>query len=71
MVATLILFAAIIGLVLFLNREKETVTETESSLKKHPPIENQPTIGEADAPDSSVEFGNYKCPWKGINTYSR
>ncbi|KKB34707.1 DsbA family protein [Bacillus thermotolerans] len=62
-ISTLVLFAAIVGLVLFLNREEEeTVTETENSVKKHPPIENQPTIGEGDAPVSIVEFGDYKCP---------
>ncbi|KAB7704372.1 thioredoxin domain-containing protein [Bacillus aerolatus] len=60
-ISTLVLFAAIIGLVLFLNREKE-VTVSETSVKKHPPIENQPTIGETDATVSIVEFGDYKCP---------
>lgn len=60
-VSTLILFAAIIGFVLFLNREKEE-TVSENSVKEHPPIENQPTIGESGAPVSIVEFGDYKCP---------
>lgn len=63
-ISTLILFAAIVGLVLFLNREDETAQETPQSTtsKGHPSIEGQPTLGDADAPVSIVEFGDYKCP---------
>lgn len=63
-ISTLILFAAIVGLVLLLNREDETAQETEqtASSKGHPSIEGQPTLGETEAPISIVEFGDYKCP---------
>jgi protein-disulfide isomerase len=63
-ISTLILFAAIVGLVLFLNREDETAQETDQTTnsKGHPPIEGQPTLGDTDAPVSIVEFGDYKCP---------
>ncbi|MGG6447678.1 DsbA family protein [Pseudobacillus badius] len=60
-ISTLVLFVAIIGFVLFLNREEEE-TVSETTVKEHPPIENQPTIGETDATVSIVEFGDYKCP---------
>jgi protein-disulfide isomerase len=63
-ISTLILLAAIVGLVLFLNREDETAQETDqiTNSKGHPFIEGQPTLGDADAPVSIVEFGDYKCP---------
>ncbi len=63
-ISTLILFAAIVGLVLFLNREDERTQETDQTTnsKGHPSIEGQPTLGGADAPVSIVEFGDYKCP---------
>ena len=63
-IGTLVLFAVIVGLVLFLNREDETAQETVETTdsKGHPSIEGQPTLGEADAPVSIVEFGDYKCP---------
>ncbi|WP_050179670.1 DsbA family protein [Domibacillus robiginosus] len=62
--STLVLFATIIGLVLFLNKEDETAQETEqtASSNEHPLIEGQPTLGEVEAPVSIVEFGDYKCP---------
>ncbi|WP_050179657.1 DsbA family protein [Domibacillus robiginosus] len=65
-ISTLVVFAAIIGLVLFLNREDETAqpaTQTaQNTGGKHPSIEGQPTLGDAEAPVSIVEFGDYKCP---------
>ncbi|OMP65634.1 DsbA family protein [Domibacillus epiphyticus] len=63
-ISTLILFAAVVGLVLFLNREDETGQKTDQTMssKGHPPIEGQPTLGDAGAPVSIVEFGDYKCP---------
>jgi protein-disulfide isomerase len=62
-ISTLVLFAAIVGLVLFLNREDETAQETEQTTDgKHPSIEEQPTLGKVDASVSIVEFGDYKCP---------
>lgn len=46
LISTLVLFAAIVGLVLFWNREDETAQETEqtASTKGHPSIERQPTL---------------------------
>ncbi|OLN23197.1 dihydroneopterin aldolase [Domibacillus antri] len=63
-IGTLILFAVIAGLVLLLNRADETAQETGQTMnsKGHPPIEGQPTLGDAEAPVSIVEFGDYKCP---------
>ncbi|OKL37936.1 DsbA family protein [Domibacillus mangrovi] len=63
-ISTLILFAAIVGLVLFFNREDEIAQETDQTTnrKGHPSIDGQPTLGNADAPVSIVEFGDYKCP---------
>ncbi|MFC5465223.1 DsbA family protein [Lederbergia graminis] len=55
---TLIIFAIIIAIVLLTNKLNSEQTELES----HPSIENQPTIGDADAVVSIVEFGDYKCP---------
>ncbi|KRG13968.1 dihydroneopterin aldolase [Virgibacillus soli] len=59
-ISTLFLFAAIIAIVLLLNKEDENVQEINAG--EHPTIENQPTIGEPDATVSIVEFGDYKCP---------
>ncbi|WP_050182493.1 DsbA family protein [Domibacillus robiginosus] len=63
-ISTLILFAAIVGIVLFLNKEDEETPETQQAAgsKGHPSIEGQPTLGEAEASVSIVEFGDYKCP---------
>jgi protein-disulfide isomerase len=36
--------------------------DTDQTLESHPPTENQPMIGEEDAPVSVVEFGDFKCP---------
>lgn len=62
--ATLAVFAVIIGVVLFMNRDTETETadvpaDTE---RVYPPTEGQPMLGDADAPVEIVEFGDYKCP---------
>lgn len=59
-ITTLFLFVAIIAIVLFMSKEDKTLQENNA--QKHPPIENQPTIGDPDAPVSIVEFGDYKCP---------
>lgn len=63
--ATLAVFAVIIGVVLYMNREsEEDVTAPVDSEVEHkfPPVEGQPMLGDADAPVQIVEFGDYKCP---------
>lgn len=57
---TLLIFAAIVALVMVLNKDDKNVQENNAV--KHPSIENQPTIGDPDAAVSIVEFGDYKCP---------
>lgn len=59
-ISTIIVFVAIIAIVMFLNKDDGSGLEIKP--EKHPPIENQPTIGEPNAAVSIVEFGDYKCP---------
>lgn len=59
-ISTLFLIVAIVAFVLLTDKEDETVQENKG--EQHPPIENQPSIGEPDAAVSIVEFGDYKCP---------
>jgi protein-disulfide isomerase len=56
-VAIFILVSAIVVLDNYQNNNSGDV-----ALASHPPIENQPTLGDLDAPVSVVEFGDYKCP---------
>ncbi|MBW8349553.1 DsbA family protein [Bacillus sp. IITD106] len=56
---TVVIFAIIVALVLVLNnKEKDESQEKVSFIN----IENQPTLGDENAPVSIVEFGDYKCP---------
>jgi protein-disulfide isomerase len=55
-VAIFILVSAIVVLDQSQNNNTENV-----ALASHPPIENQPTLGDLDAVVSVVEFGDYKC----------
>ncbi|RSL29975.1 DsbA family protein [Salibacterium salarium] len=50
-----------IAVFLFMGNGNTSVGE-DTTFENHPEIERQPTIGEADAPVSVVEFGDYKCP---------
>lgn len=57
---TLVFIVAIIAIVFLLNKEdKNNQSDTKGA---HPPIEQQPTLGNEDATVSIVEFGDYKCP---------
>ncbi|MBS4178384.1 DsbA family protein [Bacillus sp. FJAT-49731] len=57
---TLVIFAAIVALVMVLNKGDKTTQETVTV--NHPSIENQPTMGDSNAAVSIIEFGDYKCP---------
>jgi protein-disulfide isomerase len=57
-IITLIIVVLLVSIVLLTNKSKNT----DEALESHPATENQPTIGEADAPVSVVEFGDFKCP---------
>ncbi|ONK24543.1 dihydroneopterin aldolase [Bacillus sp. VT-16-64] len=57
---TLGFIALLVAIVFLVNQQDK---DTQSNKKaEHPPIEQQPTMGETDAPVSIVEFGDYKCP---------
>jgi len=59
-VITLVVAAIIVALVVIGNKEeKETMEKTPKNL---PPVTNQPTLGETNAPIVITEFGDYKCP---------
>ncbi|HEY4552317.1 MAG TPA: DsbA family protein [Bacillaceae bacterium] len=62
-IGTLLVFAAIVVLVLYMNKQDSAVQENGGNQSgKQPSIENQPTVGEEEAPVSIIEFGDYKCP---------
>lgn len=61
-IATLLAVALVAVVVVLLNRPAEQA-ETAAPVKaEHVSTEGQPTLGDADAPVSVVEFGDYKCP---------
>ncbi|MFD1019119.1 DsbA family protein [Thalassobacillus hwangdonensis] len=49
-------------LVVFNNKEKQEEVSESTSENEAISTENQPTLGDADAPVQIVEFGDYKCP---------
>ncbi len=51
----------LISLIVVLDN-KQNNGSADKVLASHPPIENQPTLGDSNAPVSVVEFGDYKCP---------
>ncbi len=57
---TAIVFILITALVILNN--KQTKESGDITFASSPPIENQPTLGNPDAPVTVVEFGDYKCP---------
>ncbi|MCJ8007660.1 DsbA family protein [Lederbergia wuyishanensis] len=56
---TVVIFAIIVALVLVFNNKGKNESQEKVSLKN---LENQPTMGNEDAPVTIVEFGDYKCP---------
>jgi protein-disulfide isomerase len=54
-----LLVAVLLAAIVMLNNKAQPKDET---LESHPSTENQPTLGEQDAPVSIVEFGDFKCP---------
>lgn len=56
---TMVFIATIVIAVFLLNKEDQSIP---SNIGEHPPIEQQPTLGNEDATVSIVEFGDYKCP---------
>lgn len=64
---TILIFVAIVALIVILNKQIEK-REQESVPAIDIPLENQPVFGEADAPITVVEFGDYLCP--GCKTWN-
>jgi protein-disulfide isomerase len=59
-IITLVVLVTLISIFL-ITRMTGKVDQTDA-MKNQPSLENQPTMGNADAGISIVEFGDYKCP---------
>lgn len=57
---TITIFILISAIVVINNMQNKDSGDVVFS--SHPPIENQPILGDPNAPVSVVEFGDYKCP---------
>ncbi len=60
-IITLVIATLLIVLVV-VSSNQNAETNDEMTLDKQPSTDGQPTIGEANAPVSIVEFGDFKCP---------
>ncbi len=56
------LFIVFVLSLIFVLINKENTEIQHIQFETPPPIENQPTLGNNDAPVTIVEFGDYKCP---------
>ncbi|KRG15089.1 dihydroneopterin aldolase [Virgibacillus soli] len=61
MIITIAIVVVAVIAIVILNKQINQADQENASVD-HPVIENQPTMGEEDAPVSIVEFGDYKCP---------
>ncbi|OAK67944.1 DsbA family protein [Lederbergia galactosidilytica] len=61
MIITIAIVVVAVIAIVILNKQINQADQ-ENVIVDHPVIENQPTMGEEDAPVSIVEFGDYKCP---------
>lgn len=59
-IITLVIVALIVAFVVINSNNSDSNEET--TLDKQPLIDGQPTLGEANAPVTVVEFGDFKCP---------
>lgn len=53
---------ALVVAFIFITENQIQVENGDITFDISPPIDNQPTMGEASAPVTIVEFGDYKCP---------
>lgn len=67
MIITIVVVVIAVAAMIILNKKIDQADQ-ENAKGEHPVIDNQPTMGEEDAPVSIVEFGDYKCP--GCKTWS-
>lgn len=62
MTIIMIVTLTVIGLITLLVIVTNSGTPNGTTFDTPPPVENQPTIGDENAPVSVVEFGDFKCP---------
>ncbi|MBO0992189.1 thioredoxin domain-containing protein [Bacillus sp. SD088] len=62
MIITIAVVVIAVAAIIILNQKLDQTDQENAPKVEHPNIDNQPTMGEEDAPVSIVEFGDYKCP---------